>query len=114
MRDLYALLTSGSTWRFNDTEVPVSGRLRVSSPEAVRDAVMAGVGVGYGPQWLFADGLRSGHLVMLLTENEASPVPIQVLYMANRLLPKRALVYMDYIAAAFAKVPALNVGPESP
>ncbi|MEX1829998.1 LysR family transcriptional regulator [Luteibacter sp. CQ10] len=107
---VYTLLTSGSTWRFKDAEVTVSGRLRVSSPEAVRDAVTAGVGVGYGPQWLFADGLQDGRLVLLLRDHEAPPVPIQMLYVANRLLPKRALVFMDYFAAAFARVAGLNGG----
>jgi len=29
-------------------------------------------------------------------------------YAANRLLPRRARVFMDFIAAAFARDPALN------
>lgn len=107
---IYTLLSSGGTWRFRSVEVPVSGRLRVNSPEAVREAVNAGLGVGYGPQWLFEEGLRSGNLRLLLSEHAAPPVPIQILYVANRLLPKRAIVFMDFIEQVFSVEPALNAG----
>lgn len=105
---IYTLLSSGATWRFRDTEVPVSGRLRVNSPEAVRESVNAGLGVGHGPEWLFEEGLKNGNLQLLLTEHSAPPVPVQIIYVANRLLPTRAVVFMDFIAEAFSKVPALN------
>jgi hypothetical protein len=31
-----------------------------------------------------------------------------MVYAATRLVPKRALVFMDFIAQAFAKIPQLN------
>nr|CUV15665.1 protein of unknown function [Ralstonia solanacearum] len=49
---------------------------------------------------------------LLLTGYAAPPVPVQVIYVANRLLPKRATVFMDFIAEAFSKVPALNARNE--
>ncbi len=112
---IYTLLSSGATWRFRDAEIPVSGRLRVNSPEAVREAVAAGLGIGHGPQWLFEAGLKDGSLQLVLDGYAATPVPIQILYVANRLLPKRAIVFMDFIARAFSMVPALNaeVAPTS-
>lgn len=106
--------SSGATWRFRDTEVPVSGRLRVNSPEAIRESVNAGLGIGHGPEWLYEEGLKNGNLQLLLTEYAAPPVPIQVIYVTNRLLPKRAIVFMDFIAEAFSKVPALNAPQERP
>jgi LysR family transcriptional regulator for bpeEF and oprC len=105
---VYTLLSSGATWRFRDVDIPVSGRLRVNSPEAARSAVTAGLGVGIGPQWLFEEGLRTGRLRLLLTDYAAPLVPIQIVYVANRLLPKRALVFMDFIGEVFAKLPAFN------
>ena len=106
---IYTLLSTGATWRFRDTEVPVTGRLRVNSPEAARESVNAGLGIGQGPEWLFEQGLKNGNLQLLLTEYTAPLVPIQILYVNNRLLPKRALVFMDFIAEAFSKEPALNI-----
>ena len=105
---VYTLLSSGATWRFRDTEVPVVGRLRVNSPEAIRESVNAGLGIGHGPEWLYEEGLKNGNLQLLLTGYAAPPVPVQVIYVANRLLPKRATVFMDFIAEVFSKVPALN------
>ncbi len=105
---VYTLLSSGATWRFRDRDIPVTGRLRVSSPEAARAAVMAGLGVGLGPQWLFEEGLKTGRLQLLLTDDSAPLVPVQIVYVANRLMPNRALVFMDFIAEVFSKLPAFK------
>jgi LysR family transcriptional regulator for bpeEF and oprC len=111
---VYTLLSSGATWRFRDADVPVSGRLRVNSPEAIRESVNAGLGIGHGPEWLYEEGLKNGNLRLLLAEYAAPPVPIQVIYVANRLLPKRAIAFMDFIAEAFSKIPALNAHDAHP
>ncbi len=105
---IYTLLSSGATWRFRDAEVPVSGRLRVNSPDAIRASVAAGLGVAYGPAWLFEEHLKDGSVQLLLTEYAAPLVPLQIIYVANRLLPKRAMVFMDFIADLFSKIPAFN------
>ncbi|MBR8378792.1 LysR family transcriptional regulator [Burkholderia cenocepacia] len=110
---VYTLLASGSTWHFRDGDIPVSGRLRVNSPQAVQEAVNAGVGVAYGPAWLFEAGLASGNLQRVLSGYEAPLVPIQILYAANRLLPRRAMVFMDFIAKGFADIGMLNAGGPS-
>ncbi|TGQ64499.1 MAG: LysR family transcriptional regulator [Mesorhizobium sp.] len=110
---IYTLLASGATWRFRTTEVPVTGRLRVNSPEAARESVNAGLGIGHGPEWLFEEGLKNGNLQLLLTGYAAPPVPVQFIYLTNRLLPERAIVFMDFIAEIFSKVPALNARHES-
>lgn len=105
---VYTLLTSSAIWRFRDVEIPVSGRLRVNSPEAVRTAVMAGLGVGHGPAWLFDEGLKSGRLKLILQGHSAPSVPVQIVYVANRLLPTRAIVFMDFIADVFSEISAFN------
>ena len=105
---IYTLLSSGATWRFRDIEIPVSGRLRVNSPDAVSAAVTAGLGVAHGPAWLFEDGLKSGRLQFILTNHAVPPVPVQFVYVANRLLPTRAVVFMDFMADVFSRIPALN------
>ena len=111
---IYTLLSSGATWYFKNVEIPVSGRLRVNSPEAARESVIAGLGIGHGPKWLFEKGLQDGRLQLLLAEHIAAPVPVQIVYVANRLLPNRAIVFMDFIAEAFSKVRALNARDEFP
>lgn len=105
---IYTLLSTGATWRFRDVDVPVSGRLRVNSPEAIRECVNAGLGIAHGPEWLYAEGLNNGNLRLILREYAAPPVPIQAVYVAQRLLPKRAIVFMDFIARVFAENPAFS------
>ncbi|RQW62514.1 LysR family transcriptional regulator [Vibrio viridaestus] len=100
---IYTLLSTGATWRFKEEDVPVSGRLRVSSPEAIRECVNAGLGIAQGPEWLYEEGLKNGNLQLLLRDYTAPPVPIQAVYLANRLLPKRAIVFMDFVASIFAE-----------
>lgn len=111
---VYTLLSTGAVWRFQNGEVPVSGRLRVNSPEAIREFVNAGLGIAQGPQWLFEEGLKNGNLQLLLKDYTAPPVPIQAVYVANRLLPKRAIVFMDFVAGIFAKNPAFNTHHQKP
>lgn len=105
---IYSLLATAHVWRFADAEIAVTGRFRVNSPQAVREAAMAGLGVAHGPSWLFEDGLKQGILMRVLDGFEAPPVPIHILYVANRLLPRRAVVFMDYIEAIFKSTQALN------
>jgi DNA-binding transcriptional LysR family regulator len=90
-------------------EIPVKGRLRVNVPQAGREAAMAGLGIALGPSWLFEEGLKTGRLQRIHADHEAPPVPIHMLYVANRLLPRRATVFMDFIADAFSRIEALNV-----
>ncbi|WP_338473859.1 LysR family transcriptional regulator [Pseudomonas sp. MS646] len=108
---IYTLLSTGTTWRFRDIDVPVSGRLRVSSPEAIRECVNAGLGIAQGPEWLYEEGLNNGNLRVLLKEHAAPAVPVQIIYVADRLLPRRAVVFMDFIAEVFAKSSAFRDRP---
>src|SRR6202453_3683502 len=105
---LYTLSSAGSTWSFRDIDVVVRGRFRVNSPDGIRSAVLDGIGIAYAPGWLFEDALADRRVCSLLIEHYGPPVPIHFVYAANRLLPRRARVFMDFIAEAFARDPALN------
>ncbi|MEE5058454.1 LysR family transcriptional regulator [Pseudomonas alliivorans] len=109
---IYTLLSTGTNWRFKDSEVPISGRLRVNSPEAIREYVNAGLGIAQGPRWLYEEGLKSGNLQLVLNDYVAPPVPIQIVYLANRLLPQRAIVFMDFMADVLAKSSAFDNRPK--
>lgn len=98
----YSLLATGRTWPFTGEPVEVNGRLRVSAPDAVRTAALDGLGIAMSPGWLFEDALADGRLRRLLPDWPLSDLPIHALYPVRRLLPRRAAVFMDYIAAAFA------------
>jgi LysR family transcriptional regulator, regulator for bpeEF and oprC len=105
---VYTLLSTGSGWTFRDREIIVNGRFRVNTPDGIYGAVVEGLGIGFGPFWMFEDQLRAGKVRMLLTRYLAPPVPINIVYAAKRLLPQRASVFMDFMAAEVGKIPALS------
>jgi LysR family transcriptional regulator for bpeEF and oprC len=107
---LYTLLASGSTWSFRDSEVAGSGRFRVNSPDGVQRVVLDGLGIAYTPVWLFEEALLDGRVQALLLDHLGPASPIHIVYPAKRLLPRRASVFMDFIAEAFGGDPALNEG----
>ena len=107
---LYTLLASGNTWAFRDSEVAVSGRFRVNSPDGVQRVVLDGLGIAYAPVWLFEEALLDGRLQAVLLDHLGPSAPIHIVYPAKRLLPRRASVFMDFIAEAFGGDPALNEG----
>ncbi len=107
---IYTLATAGNVWSFRNIEVAVHGRFRVNTPDGIRSAVLDGMGIAYSPAWLFEDAIRDGRVKSLLVEHRGPLVPIHILHAGNRLLPSRARAFMDFIAAAFARDPALSAG----
>jgi DNA-binding transcriptional LysR family regulator len=85
--------------------VQVSGRIRLNSLDGVRPAVLQGLGIGYLPAWMDAEALRTGELIALLTEHAAPGTPVSVLHSAERLLPRRAAVFIEFITEVLGNVP---------
>jgi DNA-binding transcriptional LysR family regulator len=105
---LYTYMARGDVWPFSDGEVQVRGRMRVNNLEAIRRAVLDGIGIAYLPSWMVWDQVRDGSLRVLLADHAAGPTPLYAVYAAQRLLPQRAVVFIDYIAGVFAGAPGLN------
>jgi len=111
---LYSLLATGSVWPFELAPISVSGRFRVNSPAGVRAAVLDGLGIGLVPRWLFADEIASGAVRVLLSDWRIPSLPINALYPEKRLLPRRASVFMDFLANVFAADPMLTAASAMP
>jgi DNA-binding transcriptional LysR family regulator len=107
---LYTYLASGNVWTLGDEQIAVRGRYRVNSYEAVRAAVLADLGIGYIPEWMFEQELRDGTVKGLLADYPAPPGEVHLIYPAKRLVPRRASLFMDAVAEAFAAEPNLSVG----
>jgi LysR family transcriptional regulator, regulator for bpeEF and oprC len=106
---VYSLSQLGSNWRFRDGEVTVGGNFKVNTPDGIYSAVTDGLGIAYAPLWLVEDALMTGKVCLLLQEFMGPPAPISLVHSANRLLPRRARVFMEYITEEFAKIPALQL-----
>jgi LysR family transcriptional regulator for bpeEF and oprC len=105
---IYTLLAAGNdSWPLRDGDRKVSGRVRLNSLDGIRRAVMHDLGIAYLPAWMVTKELQSGELIALLTAHGAPPVPVNVLYSAERRLPQRAVVFIEFIAQVLARAPGL-------
>lgn len=104
---VYTLLGSGG-WPFRTGEVHVNGRLRLNNLEGIRRAVLRDLGVGYLPSWMVSSELERGEVHALLTAYAAPGTPLNALYAAERLLPQRASVFIEFISGVFAGTRGLN------
>ncbi|KAF1013390.1 MAG: HTH-type transcriptional regulator DmlR [Stenotrophomonas maltophilia] len=80
----------------------VAGNLQTDSSEVVRTAVLAGMGVGYTPTWLFHEEIARGDVVRLLLA-WSKPSPIYVVTPRERQHSAKMRAFMDHITAGLAK-----------
>jgi DNA-binding transcriptional LysR family regulator len=111
---VYDRLLTGASWVFAAPEgpatIPVSGPVHVNSTEAVRAAVLEGLGIGYVPVWHFVEGeIESGRLVVLLRAYEPPPMAISAVYPSRRFLPPKVRAAIDFFAAEFELDPTLRI-----
>jgi len=77
--------------------VKVQGRLTCNDGHLITDAALEGLGIGFGPSFLFKKHLDAGTLRLLLTDYQ-QPTAISALYPLNRHLPRRVRVLIDFLA----------------
>ncbi|MCW7541286.1 LysR family transcriptional regulator [Aquabacterium sp. A7-Y] len=72
-------------------------RLRMDSGEAIRDAAVAGLGIGLLPDFLVAKDLAAGRLQKVLPELDFGDVKILAIYPTRRLLEPRVRRFIDLL-----------------
>lgn len=77
------------------------GNLSVNSGSALREAVIAGLGVVQCNSILIAPELRSGRLVSLLETGEVQSEALYAVYLQNRHSAPRLQAMVDFVAEAF-------------
>jgi len=101
-------------WRFGGTAGPVAvdpvGAFRSDDAEQLRAAVVSGLGIAQGPEWLYADLLASGEVVPVLAAFAPEPLPIHAVTAAGRRMPSRTGLFIDFMAEAFARDASLAIG----
>lgn len=114
---LYTRLATGANWPFASRDgpisVPVQGRLTVNSTEAVRAAILTGLGIGMVPVWHFVDReIEEGRLRVLLPDYEPAPHPIHAVYPTRRFVAPKLRAMLDYLATEFELDPLLSAYSE--
>lgn len=104
------VLEAMNPWRLrerdgSDLHVRVGGRLRSDNGEALRDAAVAGLGIGLLSTWLVPEQLRSGALVRILADYPATDSVVSAVYLHRQYLPPKSRAFIDFFAQRFGPEP---------
>jgi len=107
----YPVQGYGAKWWFRKaggpvTEVPVRGRVVAANGVALAQCAVAGMGILMLPRWNVAQELRSGALVDLFPEYEATASEFDVaawlLYVSRSYLPLKVRAFANFLKEKFA------------
>ena len=105
-------LATGDLWQFKGPdgpiEVKVRGRVRASTSDAMREAVLEGLGVGVTPAWMWRDEVRSGALDRVLIDFEPTRRPIQAVFPERRLVSPKVRAFVEFLAEEFRLDPRVS------
>ncbi|TXC72233.1 LysR family transcriptional regulator [Sphingomonas ginsenosidivorax] len=92
------------TWQFQSsdgrlTEMTPNARLRLDDLGTMLDAVVAGYGIAWLPEWLIADSLKRGTVVELLPDYASRLDEIHLIWPEAPHLPTRVRAAIDSLAA---------------
>jgi DNA-binding transcriptional LysR family regulator len=91
--------------------VPVGGIFETDEMDAVRAAVVAGLGISPLPVYMVADALREGQLVPVLRKFQLVPESaVYLVYLPNRTLSSRVRALIDFLAERFGPDPPWETG----
>ena len=78
--------------------VKAKGNLTCNDGSLIVDGMLNGLGIGFGPSFLFKDHVERGQLKLLLSDYYQSPTAISALYPLNRNLSRRIRLLIDYLS----------------
>lgn len=94
-------LNRGWPFRTPDGEtitVKVKGNLISNDGTLVVNGMLQGLGIGFGPSFLFHEHIKAGTLRPLLTDYCEQPTAISAIYPLNRNLSRRVRMLIDFLA----------------
>ena len=82
-------------------EVECTGRLYCNNGDAMIPLLMAGDAMGFLPDFIIADELRSGALETVLTDWEDEPLRLHAIYPHTHLLASKVRAFVDFAVEKF-------------
>jgi DNA-binding transcriptional LysR family regulator len=80
--------------------VKVEGNLQTDSSEVIRASVLAGMGIGYAPTWLFEAEIANGEVLRVLPDWSVLS-PIQLVSPQQRRHSAKVRAFVEHVAEAF-------------
>ena len=78
--------------------VRTEGRFTTNNSEALRAALLEGMGISCPPRWLIGDAISAGDLVPILDDFRPSELNLFAVYPPGRHLPSKVRCFIDYFA----------------
>lgn len=89
-----------------EVDVRLAGPLRVSAAEAVRAAVLSGLGYAVASEWMFAPELATGEVRAVLADWLLPPLDCWALFPAGRMMTAKARAFANFAQAELGKASA--------
>lgn len=110
----YTYLSTRDEWHFERNGkrhvVRVKGVLQANNGDLLREAAIAGMGIIVQPSFIVGDAIRAKKLVPILTDCDASLLPIYAVYPSRQHLSAKVRTFVDYLAAQFGEDPDWDRG----
>lgn len=90
-------------------QLRVKGNIRSNSAEFIREALMAGIGLGLRPTWDIASELRSGELQIVLPEYHGpSAFGIFAVFPCREFMPAKVNAFTEFLSELYGSNPYWN------
>lgn len=80
-------------------------RLQANNMQMLLAAALAGLGVAYGPTFVFGPAIAAGHLIGLLPDCHVAELTVHAVYPTARYVPSKVRRFVEYVAVEFAGDP---------
>ncbi len=92
---------TGDEWWFEqeggEITIPIEGVVGVNNAWATRDLMVAGVGIGFVPDFVVQPDLDSGRLLRLMPDWAASADDVHAVYPSKRYLSPKVRAFVDHL-----------------
>lgn len=104
---LYSYHSTKNEWYFNRNDqnfnVEVKGNYQVNNSDALREALLTGLGIARLPSFIAGEDIRQGKLIPLLNDYQMPSKNLVALYPERQYLAKKVSVFLDFLDEYFDK-----------
>ena len=98
---LFSLSKPKNEWAFKQGKkqhiIHVSGNFQVNNGEALRESLLAGIGIGRLPTFIAGRDIERGSLIQVLSKYQMNQIPLYVIFPERNFLPLKVRVFVDFL-----------------